>query len=61
MTDNTFATQAVARDIELIWQGRIDLTATLRREFPQLTAQGIVRAIDIARDQISEQRKGRSV
>ena|SRR5437868_109339 len=54
MTGNRFAPEAVARAVELIKAGAVDLRATIRREFPTLTEIGIDRVIDIARGQVIE-------
>jgi hypothetical protein len=57
MTGNTFATAAVHRAAELIRTG-ID-PHTVRRqvhvEYPELTALGLDRALDLAREEITEQ------
>jgi hypothetical protein len=57
MSDNRFATEAVERAVELIRAGAPDLRSVLKREFPELTAMGLDRVLDLARAEIERDRK----
>ena len=63
MSGNTFAPEAVARAVELIRSG-IDpheLRRQVHREHQELTALGVERVLDIARQEIVEEdRPGRA-
>ena len=61
MSDNTFATAAVARAVKLIRAG-IDpheLRRQVHREHQELTAQGLARVLDIARQEIEQDQPGK--
>jgi hypothetical protein len=61
MTGNNFRPDVVARIIELIRTGETDLRAAIGREFPELTALGIKRVLDIARGEIAERDRDESM
>jgi hypothetical protein len=61
MTGNTFATEVVDRAIELMRAGATYPRGTISHEYPELTAQGLDRVLDLACAEIAEQkREGRA-